>query len=490
MTEDRPDGPRWWLPAPAMLVLAIAFWAGIGTLRDFDIWWHLAAGKEIVETAIIPRTDHWSHTVDGKPWFAHEWLAEIFFYGVWRAAGENGLLVWKALMGLFTLMTLGRLFALADPRRGLGHIAGLLAATVCVHYHLLERPHMFTNLFLALEVLALEEWSRGGRDRLGWLPPLFLLWANLHGGVVIGLAVLAMYGLGIALDAAAGREGSASALRRLVRIGALCLAACLFNPRGLWLLVYPLKYAGHGTLAAEITEWTSPDFREFRPMEGLLLALAALALFARFGARPSEALFVLAGLHLFLQSKRNIVFVALFLLPVAVDRLARLSAGWRLSGAFERTARAGGGGLVLAAFVFALSCHVVFVQQPRISPGYFPDETVEYLRSRAPGEVRMLNEFVFGGYFIWKLQGRHRVFIDSRTDMYFDENVFAEYLAVFKLAMGWRLVLDKRKIDLCVFELGHPLSTVLATTGQWRQVHRDASSEVWERLRPATGGSS
>ncbi|MBI3890249.1 MAG: hypothetical protein HY303_01815 [Candidatus Wallbacteria bacterium] len=471
------------LPTPALLILALSFWAGIATVRDYDIWWHLAAGKEIVATASVPRADHWSHTVDGKPWFAHEWLAEVFLYGVWCAGGENGLLVWKSLMGLLTLMVLCRVYRAADPERGTGYLAGAVAATVCLQYHLLERPHMFTNLFLALEVAAVDDWLRGGRDRLGWLPGLFVLWANLHGGVVAGLATLGLFAVAQAAEWAAGEAAALARLRRLAAVGVLCLAATIGNPRGTQLLTYPLKYAGHGTLASEITEWTSPDFREFRQMEALALGLLALMLSSRAGARASEALPLLAGLHLFLQSKRNIVFVALFVLPAAVDRLARLSAGWRLTRAFARAGKPGGGAALLAVFVGAVSLHAVFVQPQRISPGYYPDGAVEYLRAH-PHPGRMLNEFVFGGYFVWKLYPQYRVFIDSRTDLYFDQDVFAEYLAVFKLAMGWKLVLDRRKIDLCVFEPGHPLATVLAATGEWRLAFSDPCAVLWERKNP------
>ena len=492
----RPSGHSWLracLLTPEVMLLAIAFWAGIGVVRDFDIWWHLKAGQEILASGTVPRVDAWSHTAAGKPWFAHEWLSEVFFYGLYRAGGLNALLVWKALMGLLTLTLLSRLYRRADSSGGLGQLAGLLAAIVCIHYHLLERPHLFTNLALAVQVTLIETWLRGGRDRLWWLVPAYALWANLHGGVIVGLATFGLYAVGQAVEALAASEPAESArrwavVRRLALIALVCLFAALLNPRGAELVAYPLKYTGHGTLAADITEWTSPDFREFKPMEALLLALLALGLVSRGGARPTEILLALAGLHLFLQSKRNIVFIALFVLPAAVERLGRLVQGRPVA---RRFAHPGGGLALLACFVAGVSAHVVGWQPPRVSRDYYPDGAVAFLRDH-PRTEPMINEFVYGGYFVWKLFPQYRVFLDSRTDLFFDQDVFAEYLAVFKLAGGWMKVLEKYRVGLAVFEYGHPLATALAATGDWDEIYRDKLSTIWAKRTPwpARAGAS
>jgi hypothetical protein len=409
----------------------------------------------------------------------------VFFYGLYRAGGLNALLAWKALMGLLTLTLLSRLYRRADSSGGLGHLVGLLAAIVCIHYHLLERPHLFTNLALAVQVTLVETWLRGGRDRLWWLVPAYALWANLHGGVIIGLATFGLYAAGQATEALTATEPVEASrrwnvVRRLALVALICLLAAMLNPRGAELIAYPLKYTGHGTLAADITEWTSPDFREFKPMEVLLLALLALGLVSRGGARPTEVLLALAGLHLFLQSKRNIVFVALFVLPAAVERLGRLVQGRPFARKF---ALPGGGLALLACFVVGVSAHVVVWQPPRVSADYYPDGAVAFLRDH-PRTEPMLNEFVFGGYFVWNLFPQYRVFLDSRTDLFFDQDVFAEYLAVFKLAGGWMKVLEKYRIGLAVFEYGHPLATALAATGDWDELYRDKLSTIWAKRTP------
>ncbi len=479
--RSSPSRLRGWLPTPEVILLGLAFWVGIGMIRDFDIWWHLAAGREIVQTGIIPTVDSWSHTVAGKDWFAHEWLTEILFYGLYVWGGVNALLLWKALTGLATLILLSRVYQRADPAKGPAYVLGLLAGIICIYYHWLERPHLITNLFLAVQVWCLERWLRGGPDRLKWLVPLYLLWANLHGGVIVGLATFGLYGAGQFISFLADESGAEARLRHIALVALLCLGASLVNPRGVDLVTYPLKYTGAGTLAADITEWTSPDFKEYRPMEVLLLSLLLGLLLVRTGALPTEVILVLAGLHLFLQSKRNIVFLALFVLPVAVDRLRLLFKGGRLEGAFSRADRPGAGRALLVAFVLLVSVHLVWIQPPRISSNYYPQGAVDYLKEAGLGDRPMLNEFVFGGYFVWHLYPEYRVFIDSRTDLFFDQFIFAEYLAVFKLAMGWQEVLDKWDISLMVFEVGHPLSTVLEATGHWKEVYQDRVATIWIR---------
>lgn len=55
-------------------------------IDDPDTWWHLAAGKYMVENRTIPHQDIFSWTVAGQPWITHEWLGKVFFtLPTWQA---------------------------------------------------------------------------------------------------------------------------------------------------------------------------------------------------------------------------------------------------------------------------------------------------------------------------------------------------------------------------------------------------------------------
>src|SRR5215813_819424 len=58
---------------------------------DPDLWWHLKTGEQIVTTKTVPHTDDYSFTKQGTEWVAHEWLSEVFLYGVFKFLGLTGL---------------------------------------------------------------------------------------------------------------------------------------------------------------------------------------------------------------------------------------------------------------------------------------------------------------------------------------------------------------------------------------------------------------
>src|SRR5258705_7077856 len=100
---------RFWMPA-ALLLAVFAF--SVPTIPSADMWWHLSTGRYILQNHSIPHTDPFSATAAGKPWIAHEWLADILFYGAYSALGSAGLLL---------LTTAGRGLAVSacpDPPRG------------------------------------------------------------------------------------------------------------------------------------------------------------------------------------------------------------------------------------------------------------------------------------------------------------------------------------------------------------------------------------
>src|SRR5262249_15040517 len=109
------------------------------------------------------------------------------------------------------------------------------------------RPQMFTFALLGalLALLTRDNYQR--RAPLWLAVPMMALWANLHGGWIVGIATLAMYTAGVTFHDLAAGEG----LRRAYRLGAIgfvALLATLLNPYGVglwravaWALLAPYK---------------------------------------------------------------------------------------------------------------------------------------------------------------------------------------------------------------------------------------------------------
>src|SRR5258707_1677825 len=165
-------------------------------LADPDIGWHIRTGELILATHSLPRTDPFSSTMQGQPWFAWEWLYDILLGILPRACGLNGV-VWlcSLLVAAIFALLLSQLM-----KRGTGLLLAvllMLLAESASTIHLYARPHIVSWLFSLLWFVGLEYWEDAQSEWPRWIPWFFpvsmLLWVNLHGGWLFGIALLVIY---------------------------------------------------------------------------------------------------------------------------------------------------------------------------------------------------------------------------------------------------------------------------------------------------------
>ena len=255
----------------ALAVLISALFACF-LLSEYDVCWHLRAGQWILAHGEVPRSDAFSHTVPGKPWLDFEWLAQAVFHVLTASGGLDALIAFK--MGVTALAFL---FAALTARR-MGAPSWLVAVTVmaavlAAHERFFSRPDMFTNLAVAWTVFAYEGLARGRRRPALSLPLVQVLWVNLHGGFVLGpllgVAFAVGQGLNLLTDsrrrAAEVPAGTRGELAWTLGLTLACALACLVNPYGLTLALYPLQEiplhqgpSGGSIFLETIAEWQSP----------------------------------------------------------------------------------------------------------------------------------------------------------------------------------------------------------------------------------------
>src|SRR5581483_1772247 len=159
-------------------------------LADGDTGWHIRAGECILRHGAAPSRDLFSFTRPGERWFAWEWLAEAIMARLhqWGMAA----VVFAATIVLS--LTFALLYGIARERSGNALVAiaftGLAVAGSSIHW--LARPHLATFLFAVVFLGILESSSS---RRLWLLPPLALVWANLHAGFIFGIGLVAVYAL-------------------------------------------------------------------------------------------------------------------------------------------------------------------------------------------------------------------------------------------------------------------------------------------------------
>jgi hypothetical protein len=205
-------------------------------LADPGTFSHIIIGEKILSHGRLIYEDPFSFTFFGRPWIAQQWLGECLMALVFRWGQLDALLVITVtlLTSLYTWL-FHRL-----TRRGIHPLVSLIFITFVLTaslHHFLIRPHLLTTVFMAVLVALLSDFESGRIpiSRLFWAIPLFILWSNLHGGALGGIATLAITGTGWLVLKAFKKETPLKNQQGLTMV-ILVLAGCLtplINPYGL-----------------------------------------------------------------------------------------------------------------------------------------------------------------------------------------------------------------------------------------------------------------
>jgi hypothetical protein len=345
---------------------------------------------------------------------------------------------------------------------------------------LLARPHM-----LALPIAA--AWSAGlvaARAR-GRAPPLALallmiLWANMHGGFILGLALIGPFAIEALIEArASARLGIAI---EWALFACAAVAAALINPYGGEALIFPFRLMSVENLA-RVSEWRPQDFSHLGPMEITLLALIGFALTRPFAAPPIRTTLLIALIGMALAHARHQLLLGL-IAPMLLARPIAKAVGQEPPSDRLRVAR-----IAVAA---TLAGCLVFGALRLVAPVERVDGTAAPIAAldAVPPELKakpVLNDYAFGGYLIWS---HVRPFIDARADMYGDE-----MLSLYaKLASGDRGTLEgalkRYGVAWTIFPPDSKVAAAFDREPGWRRLYADAYAVVHVRgdaLQEATG---
>ena len=493
---------------------------GVPTLlSDCDTGWHIRTGDWMVANRVVPTHDVFSFSKPNGVWFAWEWLSDLVFSGLNHVGGLRAVVL-LSLVLLCTVFTL--LFRMSKRHANpLVAIAITVLAMAASSVHWLARPHLFTLLFLVLFFFLLER-VREGRPRIAGIPYFVLLpaatvlWTNLHGGFIVGILMVAIYGAGEVLTVAfssdpALRRPAARRAAAWFGTALACLAASLANPYGWRLHVHLFEYLRDPYASQHIAEFFSLSFHHPAAIffEALLL-LSALSVFW-YGSqgRFTESLLLLAFGHAGLLAARNLPLFAIVSAPLvaaAVDawllRLPHLEvAGWlrqagaRFNAAAAQTAETDAlpRWHLVSAAGFALVTAILFAPAPptkfrsEYDPKSYPAAAMEVLRHDAGARVFTHDEW--GDYLIWRLYPTGRVFVDGRSDFYGDdfEN---KYIDVLNVKKGWEQILDGFGVNTILLPPSLPLTGVLKESSRWRAVYDDGVAVIFRPVPTAAGNSS
>jgi hypothetical protein len=494
-----------------LLVCAIAALACAMPAQS-DTWWLLRTGEEIWKSGHVALHDTFTHTVFGRYWPNHEWLSQVLFYAAYVVGGMPMLTALCAAAVVAAWAIVWRMTP-GEPLDRVLHV-GAGAAFSTASWSL--RPQVFTLALFALtlylvvgsgrapddaaprasdshhedtkdtkkhEVPFWKRSFRGLRDLRVFvtkadacLPPLFLLWANLHGGVAAGAIVI-----GAALGAPLILERRID--RRLLVVALLCFAATAATPLGpsLWREI-PLSLQRLKTY--DVLEWRAPSVTNAADLP-LIASMAAVALLAAFRFRRLRerdtlvlALATLGTMALAMRSARNGALFFMCAAPLA----GRLLSGAVRShedtqvGQVGRVGQVGWVGTVVAA-VMATTMFVVYAWSRPLDRLLWYPVSVQMYHALQACDGPLYNRYDEGGYLIWFVRNRP-VFIDSRQDP-FPESLVVEQLAVEQTG-DYRATFDRYGIACALTPAQSLLANRLRSDG-WQPHDAGAGWVVYTR---------
>lgn len=498
--SERAKAPLLVLPSLGNLVFVsvlfvLLFRSGQGLLGDGDTGYHIKTGEIILRTWQVPRSDIYSFHSPALPWTAHEWLSEIIMALVFGLSGLTGVVIFFALLLAITHWLLYQtLRARSDD--ALLCLAITLLATATSSTHWLARPHAFSLLFTVIWCHGLDRFQQKSAPTLIYLPFLMLAWVNLHGGYFFGLVLLALYLAGNVFHSLVGSpESSEQHRKKAVALGLALIAsvfACLVNPYGWNILLFPLRLTSDRFVMDRVIEFMSPNFHSDIPFKYMLPAtIAALAL-SRRPLNLIEAMLAALLTYMALYSARHISLFAVVVAPLLLkaaesllreipkpvqsiyrrrsDNLAAIDG--KVSGYFWPP----------ISFLLVIGLALAGSIQFQFSEKFFPVKASEFLKGEKISG-KMFNNDEFGDYMIFSLWPEYRVFMDGRSDMY-GEKFGSDYLRIANVQPGWQDLLKKHDISWVIFDTPSALAAALREQTDWQPIYSDPVATIFVKKEP------
>ncbi len=493
----------------ALLLLIIANFA-LQPLTEPDFGWHLRTGLDLlVSGSQLPALDPYSHTMPDWPWVEHAWFTDLVLGWLYSTGGPAGGLLVIAFFGLVTAAAWIVAAGIGPAIWPVRLFACTLSLWVALPF-LGARTQVLTLLGVAVVLVLLDRLRQGARWMIWMFPPLFLFWANLHGGftaglfllvVVVGLHWCVAMGARMWPDVVARLDEwpvSSADLRGLTLATGLAGLVTLLNPYG-WRLHQEIvdSLANH-FMVATLQEWQPPSLET---LAGRLfgvylggLTVAAVLWYRRF--EPVRIGVLVAFLFVACRHLRNIPLFLIVSLPLAVELLQigcdRIISALKLRQRGSAPWALGLTGALACLLILLGPDHVRDVWRFGANPDgafrqtSYPIEAVQWIRAhRDRVGARPVHDYQYGGFLLWQLPGI-KTFIDGRMPAWQigDRWIFKDYVDLVSAPVPRTDLLDRYAVDWALLKKGTALAGLLATRPGWSREYEDAKVVIYARALP------
>ncbi len=478
--------------APEAIIIMIATAASLRQ-ADPDLWGHIRFGQAMLAQRHLTLHDPYSYSAFGHRWRNHEWLSEVIMAGLYNHFGVIGLKLWKfaCSAAAIVLLALAADYTDASPKVQL-YLVGIAAAALTPYMQF--RPQLFTFVLFAALMALLARHSYRGSAPLWLAVPIMALWANLHGGFVIGIVALALYASTTLLEEWSAGWPKTSALG-LVWLALGAALATLLTPYfgGTWAAVLHaldnpatrkviddwqpfslfVRHAGH-------LEFSYTFFRLFA-----LAIIGAMVVAVIITPRDHDRPLIVIGWVMSigaLVAIRNVPLAVIACVAPAARHLTLLQLRFepRPQAASERLFSGRVRWLVTAlALVLAVSTSRLF--SSRLYPDVAcPAGAIAFMKEHGL-HGNLLNEFGWGECLIWHVAPSSKVFIDGRYDTVYPGRAIEDYFNFQDGGAPAAEVLHSYPHDFVLFPADSMTYSLMSASAGWKLIYRDRNSALFAR---------
>jgi len=409
-----------WLLA-LIFLFVIAFYT-FNSISDNDVWYHLKTGEYIWETKTVPTHDIFSYTAQGARWVTHEWLGALIFFLVYHLFNS----IWSVMIlaAIFCLLTYWLVLKNAFLRGANFYLALILIFPVAFLTLGLwvPRPQIFSYFLMALLLFLLEKWRRDKKNVVLYsLPFIFLIWANLHSSVILGLVIFAFYLIADSIKLGPYSESSEKVFSRpLFFVFVASLILCFVNPNTYRSLTYFLtispviKFLG-------VMDWKSILSYLYIPQAIIFLILMVMMAGFIFWRSIVNKKFNWRDLGLVavffilpLISIRHFSYFPLVVFPIFVRQLSEYIPTEKFLS--KNSAKKLAYQILIVIAVICLIIKLFIFPGQAVNKHFLPVGAANFI------EQNHINGSMFnlemGGYLIWRLWPQQKVFLDGRNEVF------------------------------------------------------------------------
>ncbi len=500
-------------------ILLVAFLSFICVVTSFklflddDTFWHLATGRFIVQNGYVPSVDVFGFVTSGSIWIPFEWGWDVITYYIYNLGGFYTLSIFRTLAVIASFFII--LYVLWKNNISLSTciiFSGLLVFGLLGRFSI--RPQIISYLFFIILIFFLYRFKYNFKVKKSFvwnLPLLFLLWANMHMGVLLGLLVFVLFVISdeteyffIAKKSKTEEEKSKN--KYLLYAFVFSVISLLVNPHFFETYLYALRHSQMQMLES-INEWKSPfSSASYYYVKIYMFFLFSGVIIFYYSFKKKEIFPALLYAVIGIYSVQSLRFISDFMVIIFIYWV--LAAGllfekFSLNNLLNKPAAK----IILTVCLIFLTVKAYddtiykdylgnYFRETGmdVNEKFFPKAMIDFIGKENIDKIgsKPFNNLKIGGYFIWNFP-QSKNFIDSRN---LNDSIYSMYKNIDLKRPGFEKMIENLGIDYVIYstpyltinpvEIRQNIVSYLTMAGdKWKLVYWDDRSFLFVKNIPA-----